>query len=345
MYYRAGYFLYIVAMLVFLLAMPLVSQVYAQSTPPVDGGLVVDCGFGESKMVDGKEVGRKDCGVEHVFELAENVVRVLIWLAVTGFVLVLIWFGAAFSLNAFLYAGDAQQAVSRAKNGLKLATFGLILVLGAWLLVRSFFGILGYVGDPFVPPDLPKDSDAPFRSSELPEVSVPSAGAGFNAGGIPAPSPPGCDTCVSLGGDSGVVYKPPGSGCMRTHTNCYVNSDLLTKLSKNYDDTDRWQITESWPPTITHACSCHSNGTCVDVNFINENGLRHQSVRVKEFINVAESHGLTAVYEVPNQEQKDELLRLRGDEDLVVADDDVKVVNRDPPIVPRFSVYLNGCDG
>ena len=169
--------------------------------------------------------------------------------------MVLIWFGAAFSLNAFLYAGDAQQAVSRAKSGLKLATLGLILVLGAWLLVRSFFGILGYVGDPFVPPDLPKDPDAPFRSSELPEVSVPSAGAGFNVGEVPAPSPVGCDTCVSLGGDR-VEYKPPGEGCAREHTNCYVNNDLLTKLSNMSDEADWWWITESWPPTTTHACSC-----------------------------------------------------------------------------------------
>jgi hypothetical protein len=30
-----------------------------------------------------------------------------------------------------------------------------------------------------------------------------------------------------------------------------------------------WRVTEPWPPTVNHSSTCHTNGTCVDINLTN----------------------------------------------------------------------------
>ena len=143
-----------IVLLLALCAVPVYAQNSETNPPPGDGVLAVNCGFGDAD--------KEDCDVEHLFELADRFLGVLIWLAVTGVGLVIVWHGVILSLNIF-FPGDFQSAKTKTLGALKLSVAGLFLVLAAWLIVKSFFGLFGYIRDPFTlnAPAQPESAESP----------------------------------------------------------------------------------------------------------------------------------------------------------------------------------------
>jgi len=110
----------------------------------------------------------------------------------------------------------------------------------------------------------------------------------------------GCTNCEILTGVniSSNACRPPRANCgvmLNTETAVEVMSmnQALTGLGFNM------QVTEGWPPTVVHANICHMNGTCIDYNFIGQQGAATAS-QVTQVINTAQAQGLRAVYEVGN---------------------------------------------
>ena len=101
--------------------------------PPINEktGLIVDCEF-------------SDCNFNHFFELANIIVKVIIWIAGVGFFLVVLWSGTLIALNGLIFDGDFQNQVNKAKKMLRISIIGILLTLGAYLIVDFGFKALGY---------------------------------------------------------------------------------------------------------------------------------------------------------------------------------------------------------
>lgn len=281
------------------------TAVHAQQAVPEKSNLIINCGFGESKKTD--EYGNiiQDCGIEHLFVLANNVVKVLLWLAITGAGILIFWKGA--KLATHLFWGGYSAAREDLQKALKAILIGLLLILSAYLIVKAGFTIIGYKGNPFVSdipttrqvkPPPPTKPTAPSEPTTLTAQTADSA-------------PDGCTTdCKKLTG-SGVTHKESGRSGNRGCDNdpgksCWVSANLLDKLkSLNEEPSVNWWVTESCPPTTTHIHSCHRTQycDCVDINFFAGSSSDHSPSRtnVEDFLKKMGELGLYAVYEIPNE--------------------------------------------
>lgn len=236
--------------------------------PPDEGqGFVINCGF-YAEEGEGKE----NCDFTHLFELARRVMNLLIWLATTGVAIAIVYYGSKMAMNAFIYHGDAQAAQNDAKNGLKMALFGLVIVLGSWLFVNFIFDTLGYrFGGPFDPP--PQGLIDPLP---------------------PTSGPDNCPNCRPL--SNRVTCK--------STANCSVDGGTASKLEtlSTQASVPSWRVTEGFPPTVTHQNQCHYKGTCVDANFTGTNKTRPSGNAVNRFIEAAKRQGLGPVYETSASE-------------------------------------------
>lgn len=99
----------------------------------------------------------------------------------------------------------------------------------------------------------------------------------------PAPSS-GCSDCVKI-----------ESAVCKIASSCTIDSDYAVRLDFLVQNSDLpFRVTEGFPPTVKHANSCHSNGTCTDIGFT---GIAYTSETVNQFISDAEKAGLRAVFE------------------------------------------------
>ena len=267
------------------------NQVLAQAK----SNLIIDCSFGEA--------GKSDCSLGHAFELANNIMKLLIWLAIVGAGIVITWKGMKLATNVF-WPGGYNAARENFQKALKAIFIGIFLILSAYLIVRAAFNIVGYERDPFEykSEQVQTGGGSPTLPSTQPE---PDDGALS-----------GCDGCQKKLTSSGIDYKKGNktgvnAGCKNPGggTDCWVSTTLynkLTNLDGDTSDPTDWWITEACPPTIRHAGgdnSCHAtkNCTCVDVNFYNGGDAsrkNHTFQEIYAFIKKAEKHYLRAVYEV-----------------------------------------------
>jgi len=96
-----------------------------------------------------------------------------------------------------------------------------------------------------------------------------------------------CNSCISAA-DSDLLCK---------ESPCLVNNALASKLAQVKLSESDWRITEGWPPTINHLDSCHQNGTCADINFLNNTD---DPEAVAKLYKLFTDNGLKAVYEHSN---------------------------------------------
>ena len=140
-----------------------------------------------------------------------------------------------------------------------------------------------------------------------------------------------CDyNCTVISSPNSQYYLPNIKEGACQGSTCSVNPDIAKKLDNLYDSrATNWQITEAWPPTVSHSNPCHYNGTCVDTNFKDTNNVTAK--KITSFIDDANKQGLRAVYEVKTQGEVDKLIK-----DGVPANNIAKV---EKITAPHFSVY------
>lgn len=110
---------------------------------PANSGLIVDCGFGK---------GEKTCEIRHLFDLANRIIKLLLWVAVTGAGIVIFWKGVKLATNIF-WPGGYNTARDDFQKSMKGVLTGLFFILSAYLIVKAGFDIVGYQlndGKPFV---------------------------------------------------------------------------------------------------------------------------------------------------------------------------------------------------
>ena len=324
-----------------------------------ESSLIIDCTFGKEKYTfdTGEHKAgdfKEQCGIKHLFQLANNIIKWLIWLALVGAGALIFFRGVKLATNVFDKGGH-QEARKKVQDALKATLIGLIVILGAYLIVKAGFDIIGYNlngGDPFKwnESTLP----APDVSQLAPKTPPPSTTSGTQGrqSADTAPQTPTAEpqqpTDRQQGGfsdlqGSGVPHKDPGlNGCKGDA--CFVGRNLLNKLNrlKTGASSVSWWVTESCPPTITHSHSCHrvENCDCVDINFriAGTNNSRHNPTaqEVKDFIATMQSAGLYAVYEIPKTGNTYKDLRTALPDDTQVPGGEIQHYNVGHP---HFSVY------
>ncbi len=312
-----------------------------------ESNLIVNCSFGEGN----------DCGIEHLFELANNIMKLLLWLAITGAGILIFYRGAVLAINVFVKGGD-QEARKKVKDALRAILFGLIFILSAYLIVNAGFNIIGYnLGNPFQ-----------WNEAELPPVDDMEPAPGRTSGQSPADDNRGGNAGPQEGEQDAEIAVCEGHLRRRSRRksglNCSCNNcndlpsgllkeaesnkvvsgfagKLQSSLKKNIEDFT-WIVTEAWPPTRPHSNNCHYTGTCVDIAF-RKNGspVIYKNLtdtekeafkrKVKTFIEEAGNAGLRAVFETRNSDVVDHIKGIPGMESNALLG------NYDD----HFSVYSN----
>ncbi|MCY4577087.1 MAG: hypothetical protein OXB96_01475 [Candidatus Kaiserbacteria bacterium] len=322
-----------------------------------DSGLIVDCTFGSEK----DETGRKEkeqCGIKHLFQLANNIMKLLLWLAITGAGILLFYKGARLAINVFVKGGD-QQARKDMQSALKAIAFGLLFVLSAYLIVKAGFDIIGYNlngGNPFV------WNESSLQTPEVPEPARQEPPANPSTAGTQPqqPEPVGTLSPIEEPQPPEEEQQPTAAQetekCVRrvngelkkidcTCTNCTtltrittknknkVHADLAEKLYELNETAGlkSWRVTEAWPTTSSHSGDCHYVGTCVDINFIkvSPDDLPSDD-EIASFIVAAEDAGLFAVWETRDSSRVAALQSRSDIEDKNIQDYEVP---------DHFSVY------
>ncbi|OGG71485.1 hypothetical protein A3A35_00980 [Candidatus Kaiserbacteria bacterium RIFCSPLOWO2_01_FULL_51_21] len=251
------------------------------------------------------------CHICDITKLAQNIINFAVY------------FVTAMAIILFMYAGfkyaTAAANPSQIEEAHKMfwnVLIGMIFVLGAWLIVDTIMKALFNEGK-FGPwnalqcVSAPDDSGFFGRGAPTPSIGV-----------TPTPRPgvaTGCPSCVPL--DSSLPVKPGIGSTIDPSMN-----EKLIALTNNYTERN-WQITEAYPPTITHVNACHSSGTCVDANFVGS----PTSENIKNFIGAAQQSGLRPVYEVPTPFARDQLIS-QG-----VPASNIQAVSK--ITAPHFSLY------
>lgn len=182
------------------------------------------------------------------------------------------------SVGGFMYLTSAgnTSAMGTAKEVIFDSIIGLVIALTAWLLLNV------------INPDLVNVTLNGL--SATPVVAPP---------GVPTRPPivGACTGCINV---EGVVpaKTPAQNGCKNPPGGkCQLNETFLNKLKNITGVSPEWWVTESWPPTVTHSSSCHSNGTCADINF--QSGISDVN-SVKALYTAIKSAGFNTVYETFN---------------------------------------------
>ena len=226
---------------------------------------------------------------------------------------------------------EAFQGKGEAKTDIQNAIWGLALAIGAYLilftinpnLVKFNLEIPGLkIGGEFET-DLGKQITSTDEANRVrsaigctqncAQISILVAGGPI---GTQPPNPPG-------------PRETNGSGCDIALTpTCWINTGLYQKLRgltvaleasapKGSLSEVKWQVTELFPPSVTHRHSCHKPNTpvsamCVDASLRNLNcaqtnptecsnsNLNLDASKIKKFIEEANKLGLSVVYEVSN---------------------------------------------
>lgn len=307
-----------------------------------ESGLIIDCSFGEA------EKGKENCGIKHLFELANNIMKLLLWVALIGAGIVIFWKGV--KLATHIYWGSHEAARKEFQEALKGMVIGLIFILGAYAIVRAGFTIIGYrlnSGDPFkfnaesLPPTaIPQANDTTDQQEEKTADTTTASttqqrkGVGSTKTGVPR----GCDGCQEELAGSGIPHKSElQNGCKNPEgDSCWVAAEIYEKLKilkSNYESPVNWWVSESCPPTFLHQASCHKqeNCTCVDVSFTSSGAATAENI--KHFIEKAKAAGLRPVYEVKTNTKRNQLVRGGVPAENIITE--TRITG------PHFSVYSN----
>lgn len=84
------------------------------------------------------------CGFNELLDMINKVIKFIIFKMAVPIAAIMFFYAGFMMVTA---GGEIASARTRAKNIFTNTVFGLILVIAAWLIVRTLLSILGYQGD------------------------------------------------------------------------------------------------------------------------------------------------------------------------------------------------------
>ncbi len=246
------------------------------------------------------------CNLCHLFVLGKNITTFLTGTIAPALAVL------AFALAGFkiLTSGGSPGARQEGIKIIRNTIIGLLIVFGAWIIINEL--LIFFAGTLYETDKTPGILKMPW--SEIVCISPLVTKEAVAIVPIPAGIPVKSGACSS--------------------SSCSVNTAIAAKLTTFNSNLSTagisWQITEAYPPTVTHKDPCHKDGTCVDANFT---GSTSPTVaNIISFINAASTANLKAIYEVQTAAERDALIAGGVPSGKVIA----ALIT-----APHFSVYNN----
>lgn len=243
--------------------------------------------------------GAKPCEVCDLYEGVHNLIDLLLFgLTLPAATLAIIAAGVIWLISA-----GSPEKITLGKNILWYAGLGILVAFGAWLIVNTILSTLAFK-NPF---DQKAWSDfsfcekfkEAFQAGETKKTTTTTTATTVSKK---------CDNCVTLS----VPYKVGACKGTATGQVCQVDKTLNDRLVDfnrdiiNDGKISYGQVSEAWPPTVTHKDECHGLGTCVDWNFISSSA-KGNAKDITYLVDKADKFKLRAVYEVADDIRKKEL--------------------------------------
>ncbi|MDO8676208.1 MAG: hypothetical protein Q7K16_00935 [Candidatus Azambacteria bacterium] len=214
--------------------------------------------------------GNTPCTVCHFYKLLQNIINFMLYVTAS-----LVTLMATYIAFLFLFSGGSPSKITDAKSKLWLLVWGIIVVLGSWLLINT---ILNFVVNPqvfpmpwsqiqceiAVAPSPPPPSPSPSEEQALAQIisNQKTCGGSSSCGGVNA-----CSTIQAVA--NGQPSPVCSSGCT-TNTSCtpnpnvHLSRDMLTTLDAMYLEGLRYKSTSL--TTGSHGPnSFHYQGRAVDL--------------------------------------------------------------------------------
>lgn len=238
------------------------------------------------------------CELCHITGLINNLMEFLIAFGVLfGVVMIAV---AGFRL---VLSGGNESAKEQAKTRIMNIVWGFIIILTAYLIVSTLLSVLSGKSLREWGNMLECVEQNPLRSSSTSggNKATQTSGSGVQVSGAPRT----CSNCTPI---SNLPIKQGACSGQTESGGCQVSGVVAAKLDTMNKilaagDVD-WQITEAYPPTVTHQNKCHAAGTCVDANCIG--GC--SPAEVKAMVSAAKQADLEPVYEVRTKAEYDTLV-------------------------------------
>lgn len=203
---------------------------------------------------------------------------------------------------------DAVQGKSEGKERIKNAIYGLVLVIGAWLILNTINpGLLNFnLNIEKIQTSAPAGGTlAPVTSTDTvvtrTRATCPNCEINLSAtyrisdanlARINCPTCARMDQSIPIRSDNTNTNVEPG-----------LNNSLLALNNGLREQGVNWGVTEAFPPTVNHVSGCHYSGTCIDAGLTNPT-----ATNVKRFIDTANNNGLRAQYEVRTEAERQTML-------------------------------------
>lgn len=220
-----------------------------------------------------------------------------------GLIKMVIGLAGVLAVLRLMYAGikymstDAFSEKTEAKGIIEDALWGLALAMSAWLILNT-------LNPKLVNLDL---------SIKPQEIKTPSTGGGGGDVGCQGT----CPRSYVNGGDT-INYKDCSSCSDADSFELTIKQETIngekakinTALGNSLKSVSvmpgnpTFQVTETWPPTVNHANQKQYEGTSVDISLFDKTGAN-----ITAFIRNAASKGLTAVYEVKTEDERNTYIR------------------------------------
>ncbi|MEK7186779.1 MAG: hypothetical protein AAB690_00430, partial [Patescibacteria group bacterium] len=278
---------------------------------------------------------------------------------VVGIVRLAIAVAAVLAVVRIIFAGikymstEAFQSKGEAKTDIQNAVWGLLLAIGAYLILNTINPNL--VEFKLTIPGLKTGGALETNLGKIPstpeETTRQKEGIGCEESCAPVQTP--------YSGIGTMEPKPPGpygngaSGCDSAKVSvCFLDASLYQKLktlTQSLPKSIEWQVTELYPPTTEHKHACQNIGTpvramCVDAKLdklqcanqkkCSASDISMDASKILVFVEESDKFGLYVEYEVNSTERRDQIInrisKLRG---RVIV---VPTINSE-----HFSVYLN----
>lgn len=267
-------------------------------------------------------------GTGNILDLLNRLFILMIIAAIVLAVVFMIIGGARYA------TGDSLGGKLGGKEIITHAIQGLLFALLAWLLLN------------IVNPDLLRFTLELKNVGDVSTTRGTSQGGPGNSSGTPGGggTEGKCDRCVPLTiqtNDRTCCSEYVNGACandkIKTGNECKVYSGLLTNLNTLKSSVPSLTITEAWPPTITHANSCHKTGRCVDARPNNAGAVVTNDEFIK-FVRGAKASNLLVQYETKDQADVNRLTSALPDDLRSACPNDKCVIKYNVP--PHFSVYM-----
>lgn len=244
-------------------------------------------------------------------------------------------------------SSDALQGKEDGKARIWNAVKGLVLVIGAWLILTT-------INPKLLEINLNID---PVTVSSIPAGTLSGTGGGSVAGtpeNIIQATTASCPSCILTGTSynltqaniarfdcqtcapmtTGVNGIPISSNNMNKNVEPDLNNRLLALNNGLKQQGISWGATEAFPPVTNHSSACHYNGTCIDATLGNASPSN-----IRDFVVTARNNQLRAQFETQTEAERDALRSSLVTLGMTQAEANASVIHV-PGINGRhFSVY------